>query len=361
MDLRTFFWIGLMCLPTAYAKAEPTTLEGHYYLHGVMEMGAELLLRKDGTFSGGVEYGSASGIAKGKWYVEDELLSLESDADSQPAKKLAFSFSTETTLQQLERYAQYQNDDFVDLWRKNHVLEMRYARYLQPPIMKPEYVYFEFDQGPGGRLRLSSNEPAYLWIPYDPQRTLKKIGFSTGRNSGPSQWFDVSPVSRLFTINWKKPKNQPISFTQPEENGLAEAQRFLDNDEQNRIKTNYRVSLYHYHPMPPPSIKPVDVYWQFQDGATRQKVWADSNQRDVILPYTGASPLQKIGMRMQGATGDIKWFEVTPDARYVRLEWEAYPDPANGELSLLFQDLQLAIEPNCLAVNFGTGKGCFRR
>lgn len=34
---------------------------------------------------------------------------------------------------------------------------------------------------------------------------------------------------------------------------------------------------------------------------------------------------------------------------------------SNSDLSGLFQDLELAIEPNCLAVDFGNGKACFRR
>ena len=44
----------------------------------------------------------------------------------------------------------------------------------------------------------------------------------------------------------------------------------------------------------------------------------------------------------------------------VTLKSETKP-ASNGDLSALFQDLQLAIEPNCLAVDFGNGKACFRR
>ncbi|APC15463.1 hypothetical protein BLL42_06880 [Pseudomonas frederiksbergensis] len=351
-----------MWLPTAYAAAEPRPLEGHYYLRGAMEMGAELLLRKDGTFAGGVAYGSAGGIAKGTWHVEDDILTLETEADSQPAKKLAFNFSRERTLAELEEYSQYSNNDNVDLVRKNYVMEMRYARlHPKPPAIKPVYVSFEFSQGPSSQLLLNSNEQTDLWLPYDPQRTLKKIGFATSRSSSPSQWFDVSPASRSFSIGWKKPKNQPISFEKPEESGLAETQRFLAADAQDRISKNYMVTLFHYDPITPPAVNPVDVYWQFQDGSTQQQIWADSNQLKLTQPYSATQTLQKVGLRMKGSTKDIQWFDITPDTRWLGFEWEAYPDPANGDLSVLFQDLRLAIEPDCLAVDFGNGKACFRR
>jgi hypothetical protein len=355
MDLRTLFLAGLMCLPVSYTKAAPSTLEGHYYLHGVMEMAAELLLRKDGTFAAGAEYGSASGATEGTWHVEDNVLTLESKDDLKPLEKLSFSLVRLDTRQQLEEHASGQEGNF--LWRNNYVIEMKYPHYIKPPTQKPKYVYFEFNQESFGSLRLSENDEA--WIPYDPQKTLKKIGLSTSANSPPSQWFDVSAAGRVFTINWKKPEGQPIVFTQPYEYGFIKAQTFLNTDEKNLIKNNYKVEVYHNHPKPPPEIKPVDVYWQFKDGAIQQKVWADTNQQYVTLPYTDARELQKIGVRMKGATENIKWFEVNPDTRSIQFEWDAYADPS--DLSLLFRDLELTIESNCLAVDFGTGRACFRR
>jgi hypothetical protein len=79
MDLRTLLFAALIWQPLAYAAAESSSLDGHYFLHGAMEMGAELLLRKDGTFAGGITYGSADGIAKGTWHVEGSTLTLKAD------------------------------------------------------------------------------------------------------------------------------------------------------------------------------------------------------------------------------------------------------------------------------------------
>ncbi|QRK84282.1 hypothetical protein JN757_00450 [Pseudomonas granadensis] len=78
MELKPLFFAALLGLPFTSAFAAAPALEGHYYLTGAMEMGAELLLRKDGTFDAGVSYGSADGFAKGTWAVENQTVVLKS-------------------------------------------------------------------------------------------------------------------------------------------------------------------------------------------------------------------------------------------------------------------------------------------
>jgi|SRR5471032_2356882 hypothetical protein len=92
MELKTLFLAALMWLPVTQASADTRPLEGHYYLHGVMEMGAELLLRKDGTFSAGVEYGSADGVAKGTWQVANNTVTLKTENDSPANGELSVLF-----------------------------------------------------------------------------------------------------------------------------------------------------------------------------------------------------------------------------------------------------------------------------
>ncbi|CAI8953699.1 hypothetical protein EMIT0P253_50219 [Pseudomonas sp. IT-P253] len=43
----------------------------------------------------------------------------------------------------------------------------------------------------------------------------------------------------------------------------------------------------------------------------------------------------------------------------MRVDWKDYAAPANGELSLLFENMQLTIESDCLTVDLGNGKACF--
>ena len=50
----------------ACAPADPS-LAGHYYLHGVMEVGSELLLKADGRFEYMLAYGALDELASGCW------------------------------------------------------------------------------------------------------------------------------------------------------------------------------------------------------------------------------------------------------------------------------------------------------
>lgn len=55
--------------PAAAAGCKPgdASLAGHYYLRGVMEVGSELLLKKDGGFEFMLAYGANDQYGKGCW------------------------------------------------------------------------------------------------------------------------------------------------------------------------------------------------------------------------------------------------------------------------------------------------------
>ncbi|MBV6825317.1 hypothetical protein [Pseudomonas sp. PD9R] len=359
MELKTLFFATAMGLPTSYAAAESDPLDGHYYLHGAMEMGAELLLRKDGAFAGGIAYGSAGGNAKGTWHAETNTVTLTTDPASRPPKEMQFSPRGHRNIEDFE--ADLPHDKFFEPVRDNYVVQMTYSRPPMSSDFKPVYAYFEFTHGPSSQVLLSSATPGKFWLPYDPQRALKKIGFGTSEHSGPTSWYDVLPTTRSLIIGWSKPKNQPISFEISEEMNLFAAQRFLRNnpDATERLKNNYPLWL--SYDVIPPNIKPIDLYWQFKDGSTQQTVWADSSQTLLTLPFDTTRTLQNIGMRPQGSTTAIQWFAVVPSDRWLYFGWDLVANENENNLGVLFDDLQLAIEPNCLAADFGSGKACFRR
>jgi len=67
-------WISGACAadcPPADAK-----LAGHYYLHGVMEVGSELLLKPDGHFDYMLAYGALDELASGCWSREGGTVTL---------------------------------------------------------------------------------------------------------------------------------------------------------------------------------------------------------------------------------------------------------------------------------------------
>ncbi|MCA0035547.1 hypothetical protein [Mesorhizobium sp. B263B2A] len=55
--------------PASAAGCKPgdANLAGHYYLRGVMEVGSELLLKKDGSFEFMLAYGANDQYGKGCW------------------------------------------------------------------------------------------------------------------------------------------------------------------------------------------------------------------------------------------------------------------------------------------------------
>jgi len=54
-------------LPASGCEPADPALAGHYYLHGVMEVGSELLLRPDGSFEYMLAYGALDELASGCW------------------------------------------------------------------------------------------------------------------------------------------------------------------------------------------------------------------------------------------------------------------------------------------------------
>jgi hypothetical protein len=68
--------VSLMALVMVTARGED--VGGHYVLHGVMEVGSELLLKSDGSFEYMLVYGAADFWAKGTWRHQDNSVVLTS-------------------------------------------------------------------------------------------------------------------------------------------------------------------------------------------------------------------------------------------------------------------------------------------
>jgi hypothetical protein len=68
--------VSLMALAVLTARGED--LAGQYILHGVMEVGSELLLKSDGSFEYVLAYGAADYWAKGTWRQEGNSVVLNS-------------------------------------------------------------------------------------------------------------------------------------------------------------------------------------------------------------------------------------------------------------------------------------------
>jgi hypothetical protein len=64
------------------------TLPGHYYLSGVTEVGAEILLRPNGKFEYSLAYGAVDEYAKGEWTVWNQRVIFRSQESRRKAASL---------------------------------------------------------------------------------------------------------------------------------------------------------------------------------------------------------------------------------------------------------------------------------
>lgn len=363
INLRILFF-AMLALISSCTEFNSQGLEGVYYLQDSHPLAAQLLLRKDGTFIAEV---AVAGVgvkdsAEGIWDVEGNTLTLKGPQSAQAASKLVFEARYELTHAQLEKILQYNNKDGYDLARKNYVLDLMYARYSRQPDIQPLYVYFQFSQGPTKKQLFSPKSPTDILLPYDPKKTLKKIGFSSASSSEATQWIDISPTSRMILVSLMKANKEAISFKLVEEIDLAEAQSYTNDESELKLKqNNYEITLYYDNSIIPPLIKPVDIFWQFQDGSVQQQIWANSNQSRLALPYTDTLTLKRVGMRMREEVADIQWFDITPSGRLLYFSWKEISDYPPERLATIFHDMQLTIEPECLKLSEDDSHVCFRR
>lgn len=75
------------------ASAQAETVEGHYFLEGVMETGSELLIRPDGRFQFYLVYGALDLFADGTWQKSGNTVVLTSDPPK-PGYEQVLAFKT---------------------------------------------------------------------------------------------------------------------------------------------------------------------------------------------------------------------------------------------------------------------------
>ena len=82
----------LAMLPISSATARSAAdVTGHYYLHGVREVGSELLLRPDGRYEWFLSYGASDTTSEGTWRLDGKQVKLT--ADIRP-KKIALKLES---------------------------------------------------------------------------------------------------------------------------------------------------------------------------------------------------------------------------------------------------------------------------
>jgi hypothetical protein len=83
----------ILCCAGYGGAADLSGLAGHYYLHGVQEVGSELILHPNGGYQWMLAYGADEFVSKGSWTHEQGRVVLQAD----PAQEGGALFSFEET------------------------------------------------------------------------------------------------------------------------------------------------------------------------------------------------------------------------------------------------------------------------
>ncbi len=362
MWVRIALFMTLGMVSGVNAATQTPGIAGHYTLQA-REIVSRLLLKPDNTFEAMIEYAGAEGSAKGQWKLVDNTLTLSSDAVEPPAENLLFNLSRTHSLADLQDAHQPDGGGQFKQAQSNYVLNLRYARSSPVPSIAPVMVSFEFNQGPAAQLLWNNAVGRQLYLPYSDQRTLTRVGLQSSAEQ-PPQWFAIAPQTRTLSLSWKVDRTTgQMTYDKPDELGLKQSQQFFRNAPKAlaQIDHNYILTLLYGVTAEPPAIKPVDIYWSFDDGSQTSQRWTDSRQQQLLMPAPAGKTLKKLGVKLSNEQSP-QWFEVAADSRAIDLMWDERVNPAQmRDLSGVFKTLELDVKGDCLAVDLGNGMACYRQ
>ncbi|MHC8316031.1 hypothetical protein [Pseudomonas sp. LB3P31] len=360
--LLFFMLAGLYSGASIATPAED--IPGNYYLRA-MEVDSRIILQPDHTFTANIAYAGAQGEAQGHWDLSDKVLTLTSDEVEPPADKLLFSLSRARNLKELQAREQTDAAQTLKQAQSNYLLNLKYARSRPVPTIPPVTLVFEFNHGPAVEWLWDNAQGQQYYLPYSEERSLTRVGFQSADNAQVTQWFPIDPATRAMTLNWTVDRaNSQMIYQQPDQLDLGQSQHYLRNAPSALalIDKNYRVSMYYDMPADPPAIKPMDIFWSFDDGSSEQQQWTDSRQQQLRMPVSSTKTLKKFGVKLSGTAQETEWFDVAPDSRAFYLLWEERIRPGRGnDLSAMFKSLELQVDDGCLAVDLGRGVACYRK
>ena len=97
-----------------------------------------------------------------------------------------------------------------------------------------------------------------------------------------------------------------------------------------QAQNNYVLKLSYSRPRNIPTIKPVTVQFEFNQGPPSQWLWDDAKEYKHYLPFSEQRTLTKIGLRMGDASQPTQWFPIAPTSRDIWIDWKV--DRATDQL-----------------------------
>lgn len=179
--------------------ADAGSVEGHYFLEGVMETGSELLLRTDGTFQYYLVYGALDQFAHGRWKDESGTIILNADAP-------ATGFSLVDPRQQSAAVMPHMPASGTIL--VSVINEERGLRLSHVPVTA------HFADGRTASGETDNDGSAIINIPPGAEGNLLRLGLAFPQADVPLQWLDLSksPEAQWITVNFEPGALDPPPF-----------------------------------------------------------------------------------------------------------------------------------------------------
>lgn len=93
----------------------------------------------------------------------------------------------------------------LGLIKSNYLFTLLQDVKFIPPVIEPVEVYWGFQDGTVQTQLWADAKNPVLRLPFDKQKTLKRIGFKGQGSAKPMIWIEVTPAGRMFSMEWAEP------------------------------------------------------------------------------------------------------------------------------------------------------------
>lgn len=174
--------LAVLLMLSASAFSQTSSVEGHYYLQGVHEVGAELVLKPAGRFAFGMSFGAVDQQAEGQWTLQGNTVDLRSD------RPLPMGFSAGPVSKEL--LGDYGRDPDKPTMLVVRVSTPRYGMVWSNMEVSAEFSNGQIRKGLTGNNGmlgfLQRSEPAWSGA------IVRRVGVGYPKGKVETRWFDVS-------------------------------------------------------------------------------------------------------------------------------------------------------------------------
>lgn len=89
--------------------------------------------------------------------------------------------------------------------KNNYLITLNQNVEFIAPVIEPVEVHWGFQDGTVQKQLWADAKNSVLRLPFDKQKTLKRIGFKGQGSARPIIWVEVTPAGRMFSMEWAEP------------------------------------------------------------------------------------------------------------------------------------------------------------